>query len=126
MKSFIISMILFACLIGFSIFHSCALDKITGNIIIKNNIIAENINDGDYPAAGAKSEELKKYIDSRRTVLSATLDHGVLNKIDEYIALTDGYITQKDKIDAFVSCKSLSAFLENLPKNYKLKIDNIL
>lgn len=126
MKSFVSSIILLAILIVSSIIHSYTIDKITANLISQNNAVTENIYNENYADALVYIDEFDSYINSKCTILSATLDHSILNKIDEYTSELKGYISEASKSDAIAISSALSTFIENIPKNYKLKIDNIL
>lgn len=126
MKSFIGSIILLSCLIAASTLHSYYLNQITNELISKNNTVLELVQDENYSLALSELNSLDEYIDTKRTVLSATMDHSVLNKIDEYVSQAQGFISEEEKADSLVSCQNLATFLENMPKNYKILIENIL
>ncbi len=126
MRSFILSIVLLGMINFFSILHSYALDKITNSLISQNNMIIEKIYDDSYDTALSQLNRLDEYVDSHHIILAATLDHSILNKIDEYIAEAGGYISECQRSDSLTACFRLSTFLENMPKNYRLKIDNIL
>jgi len=126
MKSFIISLILLALLIVLSIMHTNSLDDVTENLLIKNNDIIESVKDDNFDKAIEDVNSMRDYIETKRVILSATLDHTVINNIDQRIASAEGYIYENERSEALSICMELDVYIKNMPKNYKVKIENIL
>ena len=66
------------------------------------------------------------YVDEKKLSLAIIMDHTDLDKIEMGIAELKGYIEGEIKTDALAKCNSLDVMIRHMPKNYKLKIENVL
>ena len=59
-------------------------------------------------------------------MLAATGNHEEIDKIEITIAELKEYILQHSKADALAHTEALNVLFRHLPKNYKLRTENIL
>ncbi|MBR4723560.1 MAG: DUF4363 family protein [Clostridia bacterium] len=126
MKSFIGAMLIFAILLvsGFA-FNSC-LNSTSDRLLRSCENISGKVKTEDFEAAYKSAEELSKYIDGKKPLISSILDHGSIDDIETEISELLGYTENKDKINSIVSLKKLAHMFEHLPENYSVKLQNIL
>lgn len=126
MRSFIVSMIILGVIIAGSIFSVNYIENITDSMAEKNSQIAEALNNNDFYSAQTLVNELDKYIREKRTVLSTVIDHNCLTTIEVYVSELKQYTAGEIRHDALVKSAALDKLFEELPKNYKLNMENIL
>lgn len=126
MKSLIISLVIAIAIIGSSIFYQAHLNSVSKELISKNDKIEESIKKGDYIAAKNLTDDSMAYLEKQRTILAATDNHEVLDKIEMNLNELYEYIKGSQETDAMSKCSVLRFLYEHLPKNYELKLENIL
>lgn len=126
MKSFIAAMLIFAGLLvsGFA-FNSC-LNSTSERLLKSCENISGKVEKEDFDDAYKSAEELSKYIDGRKPLMSSILDHASIDDIETEISELLGYTENKDKINSVVSLKKLAHMFRHLPENYSVKLQNIL
>lgn len=126
MKSFIISLCLAAALIGASCFYSIRLESISDELKSVSSSIADKINTDDFAAARSSADELSGMLDGYGTFLAALGNHEEVDKIESALAELKSYCEGKNKYDAAAKNNVLTFLFEHLPRNSRLKIENIL
>lgn len=126
MKSLVISLVIAITIVGASILYQAHLNSVSKELISKNDKIEESIKKGDYIAAKSLTDESMAYLEKQRTILAATDNHEVLDKIEMNLNELYEYIKGSQETDAMSKCSVLRFLYEHLPKNYELKLENIL
>lgn len=126
MKGVIISVCIAAVIVAGSIAYTNHMESVSQELAEINERIMEYLEDMDYDEAHGETERLMEYLDKNRTILAATGNHEELDKIEMNISEMSGYINGKQQTDAISRCKVLDFLFEHLPKNYQMKLENIL
>lgn len=91
-----------------------------------NDDIMVYLTDGNFEGAADEMGKLIEKLERNRVMLAATGDHADFDKIEMSISEMAGYISGSQQTDAISMCKVLSFMFEHMPKNYQLKLENIL
>ncbi len=126
MKGLIISLCIASAIVTGSAVYANHTKSVSAELGKINASVMESLAENDFDGAAAKIDELKEYLDKKRTVLSATDNHEELDKIEMNIAQMSGFTEGGRQIDAAAHCKTLAFLFEHLPKNYELRLGNIL
>lgn len=126
MRSFICAIIIGIILVTGSIAYTNHIEKISDELIECNNIIYSLVSEENYSEAEKIIEMLSLYIDNKTLMLAATGNHEEIDKIEITIAELKEYILQHSKADALAHTEALNVLFRHLPKNYKLRTENIL
>ena len=126
MKGVIISVCIAVCIVAGSVVYTNHMGRVSEELGEINDEIMECLDREDYSAAGENIKKLTEYLDENRTVLAATGSHEELDNIEMNVSELAGYIEGEEQTDAQSRCKVLSFLFEHLPKNYEMKLENIL
>lgn len=126
MKSFAASLMLAAVIILASIGYTIYLDNVCEEMTILNERIEESVISEDFDKASDALDGLSEFMDSKKLALAATIDHTVIDNIERNMAELDAYISECQRYDAAAKCSVLKTLFKHLPKNYGLKLENIL
>jgi len=126
MRSFIVSLIIGAFLITGSIIYTKNMERISSEMIECNDIIYSLVSEENYDEAATLVDSLKNYIERKNVMLAAIDNHEEIDKIENTIAQLEQYILQKSRADSLALSRVLDVHLQHLPKNYRLKLENIL
>ena len=126
MKSFITSLVIAAFVVAGSIAYGMHIDKISSELVSINTRLADAIEADDFTRAEEITDEVQSYFTKKRAMLGATDNHEVLDKIEINMQELSSYVDGRQKTDAISRCRVLGYLYEHLPKNYKLKFENIL
>ncbi len=126
MKSVIFSVILLAVIIFSGIIYTNEMQNLSEEFCVMNNKIAEYVVNGDFDAAGDECEKLDKYIKDKKVFIGSAVDHTELDSIELSLAKIDVFIAEKDKIEALAYLYALEIQLKHLPRNFKMRAENIL
>lgn len=121
-----IAIILAVVVVSGSMLYSSHIDKVSKEMVETNQQIQQSIMGDDFEEAKKGVEQLNTYIDEKKFTLAATINHEVIDKIEMYLSELSQYIEGGNKVDALARIDVLDVLLEHIPKNYKLKIENIL
>lgn len=91
-----------------------------------NDSIMVHLTDDNLEGAADEMGQLIEYMERNRVMLAATGDHADFDSIEMNISEMAGYINGGQSTDAVSRCKVLAFMFEHLPKNYELKLENIL
>lgn len=126
MRSFVISMIILAMIVAGSVLSIKYIEKITDNMVAKNERITEALKNRDFHSASEFAQELDEYIKEKRVILSMVMDHNSLTTIEVYVGELEQYVKDEVRHDALAKSAVLDRLFKELPKNYKLEAENIL
>lgn len=126
MKSFITSLVIAAFIVAGSIAYGMHIDKISSELVTINTRLTDALEAEDFERAGEIVDEVQSYFDKKRAMLGATDNHEVLDKIEINMQELFSYVEGRQKTDALSRCRVLGYLYDHLPKNYKLKFENIL
>ena len=126
MKSFITSLVIAAFIVAGSIAYGMHIDKISSELVTINAQLTHAIEDKDFAQAEEIANEVQSYFNKKRAMLGATDNHEVLDKIEINLQELFSYVEGSQQTDALSRCRVLGYLYEHLPKNYKLRLENIL
>ena len=126
MRSFVISMIILAMIVAGSVLSIKYIEKITDNMVAKNERITEALKNRDFHSASEFAQELDEYIKEKCVILSMVMDHNSLTTIEVYVGELEQYVKDEVRHDALAKSAVLDRLFKELPKNYKLEAENIL
>ena len=126
MRSFIISLVIAVLIVGGTVFSTYRIEVVSRKILDDNKKVVDAVNAEDYKKAKDLAQHMAEYVDDKKMSLSLIMDHGDLDKIEQGVAELQGYIEGEAKFDSIAKCKFLDVLIRHLPRNYKLKIENVL
>lgn len=126
MKSFITSLIIAAVVIGSSLFYVHHISGISEEMIEENEKVIQSLETEDFDGALKGLNKLTERMDDKRTILAATGNHEELDKIEIYMLEARQYSEENCREDALARCRVLEMLFEHLPKNYRIRLENIL
>lgn len=126
MKSFIIAILIAVSMITGSIIYTQNLEKISDELIKHNEQLTRLLEDENYKAALQTVSYMKEYVDDKKIMLAATGDHAEVDTLEIYLSEITEYIKGEHRSDALAHSKALRTLFEHLPKNYRIKAENIL
>lgn len=125
MKSFVISLLLAAVLIGCGIFHQVKFEAAADELTAVNDKIIDGLNREDFPDAMSAINELSGKVERFELFFAALGNHDEIDSIELCISELRGYTQGELKYDALSQAYSLSFLLEHLPRNSRVRIENI-
>lgn len=126
MKSLIISLIIGALIVWGSVEYTSGLEKISGQLASDSREVRRLIESEQFGEALTGVDEIDFYLEQKRAVMDATGKHNEMDEIEMNLAELRVYTESGNKADALAKCDSLEFLFEHLPKNFKLRIENIL
>lgn len=126
MKSFIISWCIAAAIVFGGIAYASHIQTISDELVSVNDRLTQALEEENFESASYMTEKIKLYIDEKRTLLAATDNHDVLDKIDMNMQELVSYIEGGHKADALSKCRVLGYLYGHMPKNYEIRLENIL
>ncbi len=126
MKSFIISVIIGILVVWGCMYSTHCIERVSAELKEDNKKIVEFLKKDDYEEAEKVADNMSEYLDKEKTRLAIIMDHTDLDKIELGIAELEGYIEGKIKTDALAKCSMIDVMVRHMPKNYKVKFENVL
>ncbi len=126
MKGVIISGVIAILILIGSIAYTNHIENVSEELSDINKVIIEALTAENYSKASSSAKELNDYLDSHRAILEATGNHEEIDKIEMNISELVEYIDGGEKTDALSNCRVLDFLFDHLPKNYEMKLENIL
>lgn len=126
MKSLIIAILIAATIIFGGIYATNKLSDVSVYLIDICEKTSELIENEDFEKAEELAEEMKKSIEENYNMFAISIDHNEVDKIEMNIDQMQIYIKEQQKADALAFGNVLLGLFEHLPKDYKLKLENIL
>ena len=125
MKSFIIALFLGAFLLVSSKIYIAKLESASQKLLDINASISQSIENEDFSAAADSTKTLSDELSDFETFFAALGNHQEIDNIETSLAELESFIDGKQKYDALSKTNVLTFLFEHLPKNSKLKIENI-
>ena len=125
MKSFIAAIVIFIGLIAGGFFSVWHIENIADDMSERNERITKAVEEEDFETAKKEVSGLSDYVEDKKAVLSSTMDHSYVDNIEMNICELERYVDGEVKYDSLAKCEVLHMLFEHLPKNYKLKPENI-
>ncbi len=126
MKSFLVSLLIGAIVVAGSVFYTSRIEKVSGVLVKSNRDIINYLKEEDYKKAAEVTRNMAEYVDKEKLSLAIIMDHTDLDKIEMGLAELEGYVVGEVQTDALAKCSMIDVMLRHMPKNYKLKLENIL
>lgn len=126
MRSLVVSLVIGVAIVWGSVAYTARLESLSKEMLAVNSQIMDYIEHEEWDKAEAKIQYLYNFVNDRRMAMEATGDHEVLDKIEMNISELIAYNDAEMKADAMAKCQILDFLITHLPKNFKLKIENIL
>lgn len=126
MKSVVVALLILAVIIGGSIIFTNELDDVSQNLATKNDKLYDLICKEDFEQASDLLSELDDDISKKKLLLASVIDHTEIDKMVLNIAQAKAYVGERKKEDSLSFVNALSSMFSHIPKNYHVKIENIL
>ena len=126
MKSFITALCIGVFMITGCVLYMFRVEAISKKLVKLNDETVNMIEQDDYEQAQAALTKVFKYLESNTVMLAATGNHEELDQMQIFISQLFEYISEQHKGDALAHCKALKVMFEHLPKDYRIKAENIL
>ena len=126
MKSFITALAIAAALISGSLFYMSKLETASDELSDINKAITANLTRDEFKSAYENIKKLRDELERVEPFLAMLGNHEEIDNIESNLAELEHYTEGEHKVDAIAKTGVLSFLFEHLPKNSRLKIENIL
>ena len=126
MRGVIAALIVAAAIVSGSYVYTNKMNKISEGLMEINNSVAEKVRNEDYGAAIESIEDLRRAVDENRTFLTATCNHTRVDEIEKGVSELMGFASEGQKSEAYARSRSLGVLIGNLPRDYRISLENIL
>lgn len=103
-----------------------SISNIAGELLDESKKAEKLIEEEKYDEAKEVVKEMDHYLDEKDLVLGAMDNHEAIAKIRLNISELTEFIKYEMQGDAMAKVKSLNTLFHHMPKNYKIKPENIL
>ncbi len=125
MKSLIMALIIAAVIVAGGLYCTNQVEELMMELTKKSDSIAENINNDGYDSAKDILLEIEKSLETDAAILASYLDHNELDKIEVAVAQLEVYLERQEKTPALAGTNTLKRYFQRIPKDYKIKLENI-
>ncbi len=125
MKSFITALVLAAVLAAASIFHIMRLESISAALLEMNSQITASLEAEDYESACRIIDDMTRKLEGFEPFFAAMGNHEEIDNIEMTLAELRSYAEGGFKYDAEAKSYTLDFLFEHLPKNSRLRFENI-
>ncbi len=126
MKSMLVAVFIAVIIVFSGIYSTEKLEDMSVYLIDKCNQANEEIKAENFEEAEKYVDEIESFVEENYTMFASTIDHNEVDKIDMNIDQMKTYIKEEQKADALSYGTVLLGLFEHLPKDHKLKLENIL
>lgn len=126
MKSLFVAISIAIVVVFGSLLYNTHLESISSQMIEKNEGIKKQIEEENYAEASKKTRDLTEFIRDKRTVLDAVGNHEELDEIERTLMELCAFSDDSMHGEALSKCNSLDFLIRALPRNFKIKIENVL
>lgn len=125
MRSFITALVLGAVLVAAGFAHSIKLEKTADELKEINGRISSQIESENYNDASKTLSELMDRVNEFEPFFATFGDHDEMDSIEINMSELSGFLEGEQKYDALSRSYALSFLFDHLPKNIRIKIENI-
>lgn len=125
MKSFILTVLMSVILLAGGILHTNKMKNSAEELIGYNEILTNQLQNDDFDAALSSIAELQNKLEGLESFFSTLGNHDDLDIIEQNLAELQSLTEGKQKYDALAKAYVISHLCEHLPKNLRLKTENI-
>jgi len=126
MRSLITAIVIGIVIVSVGAFYNIKIEKISKELLLINDEVQMLIEEDKYSEAESSIKKITSYLDDESVIIEAMDNHEELTKIRMNVSELLEYTKYKIKSDALAKAKALDTLFNHLPKNYKLKAENIL
>lgn len=126
MRSLFVALIIASVTVFGSIEYTRHLEKISAQMMEQNQEIEKDIMAENYDAASQKTKRLSDFIEEKRSLLDAVGNHQELDEIERNLAELVSFTDDHMHGEALSKCYSLEFLIRALPRNFRIKVENIL
>lgn len=126
MKSFTVALCVATMLAAGSLWHHSYVSKTTEKIVRKAELVAENIENGNFSEAGLSAESLLETVVGEEGMLGVICDHKEYYEIKGEIAELVAFIGVEDEGESLAHCATIISLTERISEISKPYISNIL
>ncbi len=126
MKSLIIAILIATVIIFGGIYATDKLGDISSYLLDLCEQTSDAVKNDDFQVAGELIGEMEGCVEENYIMFATSIDHNEIDKIEMNIKQMQVYIEQEQKADALAYGNVLIGLFEHLPKDYRLKLENIL
>ncbi len=126
MKSFFVALSLAFVIIICGCFSLNHVERISHKLSEENDRIIYALENDDFVSADTSISILYEYIEKNEPFFAAIGNHEEIDNIEMNLAELKAYSAGRLKYDALAKSRSLAFLFGHLPKNLRIKIENIL
>lgn len=126
MKSMIAVLVMSAVLVASGILYMNKLCGVSEELLRLNGEVRDEIKSSRFDEASKKIDELYGYLDDEERYFETFSDHEELDKIEMTLAELEEYTNAGFEAEALAKTNVLDFLFNHLPKNYRLRFENIL
>ncbi len=125
MKSMIIAAILLAAVLCGGAAYTSMLSDVSIELVRINEEVQKKLEAENYNEALDKIGEMSQYLSENESILAAMGNHEEIDKMRTNIAELYRYTNDNMRTDALSKSEVLEFLYIHLPKNYRLRLENI-
>ena len=126
MKSFIVAVFIGVFMIVGCILYMKEVEDVSDKLKNLNEEVIVFLENDDFEGAKQAHGRVESFLEEKLIMLAATGNHEELDQMQIYLSQVCEYIEERQKGDALAFCESLDIMFKHLPKDYRLKAENIL
>ena len=126
MKSVFVALGIGIAIVIGSLAYTEHLENVSEQLLIYNRELTERLKQEDLKKAEESLDIIEGFLQERRTVLDSMGKHGNLDDIEKNMIELRSYIECDAIKEAMTKNKSLEYLIDDLPRNFHIRIENIL
>ena len=126
MKSLIVALIIAFSIIFTGIYSTRKLENMSSYLIEMCDKTNKEIENDNFEKAEEYIAQIENFVEENYTMFASTIDHNEIDKIDMNIDQMKTYVSYGQKADSLSYGNALLGLIKHLPKDHRLKIENIL
>lgn len=126
MKSLILSLVIGALIVWGSTAYTGGLERISNRLANDAAEVRRLINEENFDEALHQIDDMRLFLEQKRTMMEATGKHDEIDEIEISLEELRAYTESGSQSDASARCAAVEFLFRHLPKNFKLRIENIL
>lgn len=126
MRSFFAAIQITAAIIAGSFIYTARMDRLSEEMLEKNKEIYSYVQGEDYENAALTIKGAREHLESHSVMLWATGDHSEIMQLEVNLGELFEYVKASERSDALAKCAEMEILLRHMPKNYKIRLENIL